>query len=53
MKMIDADEAIRILNDMIKAREKNCSRSAIIEMGAFKYCIHILERLVEEQEQTS
>lgn len=48
-RMIDADAAIRIFEEMIRAREKNCSRSAIIELGAFKYAIEVINRLAVDQ----
>lgn len=47
MKLIDADEAIRVLQKMIDAREKNCARSAKIEQGAFRMAIEVIRQLPE------
>ena len=47
MKPIDGDEAIRVLQRMIDAREKNCARSAKIEQGAFWMAIEVIRQLPE------
>ena len=47
MKPIDGDEAIRVLQRMIDSREKNCSRSAKIEQGAFRMAIEAIRKLPE------
>lgn len=47
MRLIDGDEAIRILGEMIAAREKNCARSAKIEQGAFRMAAEVIRQLPE------
>ena len=49
MKPIDGEEAIRILQRMVDAREKNCARSAKIEQGAFRMAIEVIRQLPEIQ----
>ena len=47
MRLIDANEAIRILEEMAAAREKNCTRSAKIEQAAFRMAAEVLRQLPE------
>ena len=47
MKPVDGEEAIRILQRMVDAREKNCARSAKIEQGAFRMAIEVIRQLPE------
>lgn len=49
MKPVDGDEAIRILQRMVDAREKNCARSAKIEQGALRMAIEVIRQLPEIQ----
>lgn len=45
MRRVDADEAIRILDQLIAAREKSCTRSAIIEAQAFRMAAEVIRQL--------
>ena len=45
MKLINRDEALEVIEKLIKSRTCDCSRQKAIEKQAFEYCRLIISKL--------
>lgn len=50
MAYIRKEEALEVLDKLIKARNCDCSRQKMIERQAFEYCKTIINKLEEHEE---
>ena len=45
MDLIDREKALKVLDELIKARTCDCSKQKATERSAFEYCKVILKKL--------